>query len=110
MPKPIAPPGIHFDHPKLEGRPVITPEKGLRLLFIALRITEIDALVPTEAHSVCDERYNKTRAPLWCTDGNPLIIHVLSPIWPIFSVEKMGVKVGVLGAFAPPRWDPCVAK
>ena len=50
--------GISFDHPKFEGRPVIIRE-GLRLLFIALRVMEIDALVPPEAHSVCDE--NKTR-------------------------------------------------
>jgi hypothetical protein len=55
---------ISFEHPKFEGTPVNHTQKGLRLLFIALRATEIDALVPTEAHSVCDESYNLTRTTL----------------------------------------------
>ena len=93
--------GISFDHPKFEGRPVITPEKGLRLLFIALGVTETDALVPTEAHSVYDERYNKTRARLWCTDGNPLVIHDLFLICPTFSVENIRVLVRVLAKMGP---------
>ena len=93
--------GISFDHPKFEGRPVNHIQKGLRLLFIALRATEIDALVPTEAHSVCDERYNKSRAPLWCTDGNPLIIHALFLICPTFSVENIRVLVRVLAKMGP---------
>src|SRR5215472_13754617 len=94
-----SPPGFHLTIRKFEGRPVIIRE-GLRLLFIALRVTEIDALVPPEAHSVCDERITRLVLLLGARP-QPVDNPRSFPHLPRHSVLKIGVLVRVLAKMGP---------